>query len=231
MIKPSISITIPIYNEVEQIEKVVLKLISDLKKITLNFEIILVENGSTDASAIISDQLSKKNQNVKTLHMTEANYGNAVKKGYLTSTKDILVNFSADWIDLNFLKKALTEIQQYSIIVATKNSHLSLDQRPFLRKTGGLLYSKIIRFLFGFHITDTHGIKVARKKDVINIIKNCKFGGEEFDTEFILKATSASLKILEIPVVIKEIRPSRKNVLVRAFRGIYQLMLLKLLAN
>ena len=84
-----------------------------------------------------------------------------------------------------------------------------------------------MRWLFGVPITDTHGIKLMRRERVIGLVHRCRFNGDVFDTELVVRAVQAGLRICEIPVYVYEKRPSRVGVLRRAVRGLTQLVRLR----
>ena len=61
--------------------------------------------------------------------------------------------------------------------------------------------------LFGLGVSDTHGMKAMRRETVEPIVRQCRFGTDLFDTEFVLRADRAGLAIAEVPVTVEERRP------------------------
>ena len=160
MITPkSISIVIPIFNEEKTLIGVVEKLIHSLKEITDKLEILLIENGSTDQSLFIAKSLSNKYAVIKVKHLAQANYGLALKTGFQLAKSALVINFSVDWVDIPFLKKAILNSNLYDIIIASKLNNLSLDERPMVRRIGGLLFHKLTKLVLGLPLSDTHGIR------------------------------------------------------------------------
>lgn len=219
----TISVVIPIFNEEKILKSVVEKLIYDLKKIADKFEILLIENGSKDKSFSIVKNLSDEYSVIKVTRLPYANYGLALKKGFTLAQSDLIINFSVDWVDIPFLKKAILLSNTYDIVLASKLNNKSKDQRPFVRKIGGLLFHKLTKLVLNLPLSDTHGIRLVKRSTVQKIIKTCKFGEEGYEVEMLAKSYKAGLKIQELPITLRESRPSRLRVGKRAIRALYQL--------
>jgi glycosyltransferase AglD len=75
-------------------------------------------------------------------------------------------------------------------------------------------------------VSDTHGMKVMRRDDVVEIARHCQFGTDLFDTELILRAERAGLNTGEIGVKVEEKREARTpiaNRILRSLRGLVRL--------
>lgn len=225
--KKKLSIVIPVHNEEKILKKSLSYLISNLKKINLSYELIIVENGSTDKSKEIINGFAKKNKNIRYISLSFPSYGNAILLGYKLANNEIVCNFSVDWIDIEFLKKALKLIPKFDLVVATKNAFQSQDKRPSIRHIGGKIYHIMVRLLFGLPISDTHGIKVFKRLKILPIVKICGNESETFDTELVVRVYKNGLAITEVPVLIREMRPTRVKVLSRGIKGFLQLINLK----
>ena len=96
-----ISIIIPVYNESELIKSISMKLLTDIKKSNnvSDFEIILIENGSSDNSDLLVDELSRMDERIMSLHLDKPDYGLALKTGIKHASKELIINFSIDFID------------------------------------------------------------------------------------------------------------------------------------
>lgn len=95
--KPSLSLVVAVYNEEELLEDFVRKSYRDLSLVSDDFEIILVDDGSTDSSRKIENELSKKIPEVKVIKLNK-NYGlgTAYKTGFAAATKDFVFNNTVD---------------------------------------------------------------------------------------------------------------------------------------
>lgn len=226
MRKTQISCIIPIHNEEELLKKTVHEVILRLEKSYI-FELLLVENGSNDGSRDITKRIAKSDSRIKALFLPAADYGYALRYGFLNSRYPFIVNFSVDWIDAAFLQKALQKLETFDIVIASKNQKESHDKRSLGRRFGGIVFHRLVRFLFTIPVSDTHGIKVMKRKQVIDIIRKCQLTKELFDTELIIRAYKKGLHIEEIPVDVNEKRASRVSLTKRALRGVVQLIQLR----
>mgnify|MGYP005851585235 FL=1 len=205
-----ISIVIPIYNEEKILLKQINKLIKNLKRIHLrNYEIILVNNGSTDRTLFKAKRLAKKIKNLKVLEIKKPLYGEAIRLGFLKAKYNTVVQFDIDFFDFSFLKKGVQMKNKYPIIIGSKLHSQSKDKRPIFRILLSRLFSFFIKLILGYHGTDTHGIKIFNKKKTIFFIKRAVCDNHLFDTEVLLRAEKAGVPIKELPVSLKELRPSR----------------------
>lgn len=223
--KLRLSVVIPVHNEEELIENRILNLVKQLETKKYSFEILIVENGSTDKTISICKRINGIIPNMKLLILKNANYGMALKTGMLESQGEMIVNFDLDYYDVNFVCQAMAlEPFGYDIIIASKNLKSSLDKRPFIRKLISSIYKYILCYGFGLKVSDTHGIKAWRNdnklRELISLTKN---NNEIFDTELIIRSQYAGRALLELPTTVKEIRKSVTSIFIRSLRGFYQI--------
>lgn len=221
-----ISLIVPVYNEEEMLPAAVRGIIDGFAALVLPFEVLLSENGSMDRTPQLVDELARGDDRIRVIHLAVADYGQALRQGFLEARGDVLAHFSVDWMDFEFLQIALSRMPEYDLVLASKSAEKS-DRRPWYRRVGGSAYHGLVRWLFGMPITDTHGIKLMRRERVIGLIDCCRFNGDVFDTELVVRASRAGLRICEIPVTVHEKRPGRVGVLKRAARGLAQLVQLR----
>jgi hypothetical protein len=172
--------------------------------------------------------LARDDDRIRVTHLPMADYGQALRTGFLAARGEFLVNFSVDWIDFGFLEAALSRVRECDLVLASKCAAETSDRRPWLRRLGGAAFHGLVRWLLDVPISDTHGIKLMRRERVISLIDQCSFNAEIFDTELVVRAFRAGLQICEIPVVVEERRPSRMGVVKRAGRSLTQLLRLRL---
>jgi hypothetical protein len=225
---PVLSLTVPVYNEEQILAQVVGDAIVALENLGVSFELILSENGSRDATRAIAETLAHNDPRVRWISLPQPDYGQAIRQGFLASSGECLAHFSADWMDFGFLSAALSEEQQFEIVIGTKASAPAVDRRPWTRRLGGRVFHGVEKGMFDLPVSDTHGLKVLRRSRVMPVIEKCKFGGEVFDTELVVRACRAGLRVREIAIHFEERRLSRSAVLGRAGRALIQLVGLRL---
>lgn len=230
-----LSIVIPIYNEEAILEAEVERLVAGMKQLPeLGYELLLVENGSHDRTRAIAEELAKRHGNlpagrqVRVFHLPDAGYGPAMKHGLLQARGEFVVLFNIDFWDVAFIQKAfqLQQAKNLDMVVGSKTMTGAEDTRPFVRRLITKTFNALLRFIFGFHGTDTHGMKLLAREKLIPIIEQCKTEREIFDTEFVMRAQHAGLKTEEIPVVCEERRKTTQTIAKRIPRTAKDLLVL-----
>ena len=142
------SIVIPIYNEEEILEESTNAIFSLCKRMGIDFEIIFSENGSTDKTKAIAEELTNKHPEIKIISNPEPNYGNALKNGFEIAKNDIVISFDIDYFSKKFLKQSLELDENFVALVASKRLNESEDERTFIRKMATSIFVSILKLLF-----------------------------------------------------------------------------------
>lgn len=229
-----ISVVLPAFNESSMLNATVEGVYSYMEARNEDFQIIIVENGSTDDTAEIGQNLANTFVNIDFFHSPIADYGTALRKGFQNAKGDIVVNFDVDFYDLDFLERAVTIIRHTkknrpAIVVGSKRAIGANDERSALRRFATLVFSSILRIGFGLGVTDTHGVKAFHRASVAPLESQCHFGSDLFDTELILRCERDGLIVNEIPVNVKESRPARSPLLSRIPRTLKGLAAMRIL--
>jgi glycosyltransferase involved in cell wall biosynthesis len=195
------------------------------------FEIVVVENGSTDATAEVARQLIEEVPELRVLTLDRADYGGALREGFLAAQGEMVGIFDVDYYDLDFLDRALQvacAADGPAIVVASKRGQGAVDTRAWSRRLVTTVFSTILRVGFGLQVSDTHGMKVLRRAPLVELARMSRFGTDLFDTELVLRAQRAGFAAEEIPVTVEETRPSRTSIvrrIPRTLRGLVRLRL------
>jgi glycosyltransferase involved in cell wall biosynthesis len=220
----------PAFNEAEIIATSAKDVVTALRTRGMPFEVIIVENGSTDETLAIARELAAAFPEVRVEHRDEADYGQALRTGLLAATGDAVVNFDTDYYDLDFLDAAVARVLAPggpAIVVGSKRAQGATDERSLLRKVATAVFSTVLRVVFRLSVSDTHGMKAMRRAAVDPIARECRFGQDLFDTELILRAERSGLTAAEIPVVVRELRPARTSIVRRVPRTLVGLVKLR----
>jgi glycosyltransferase involved in cell wall biosynthesis len=211
----------PAFNEAAILDTSVKSVVDGLRARGESFEVIVVENGSTDSTLAIAEVLAAEHPEVRVAHRDEADYGRALRAGLLDAAGDAVVNFDTDYFDLEFLEAAVAQVladNGPAVVVGSKRGEGAHDNRDPIRKLATLVFSTILRVVFGLRVSDTHGIKALRRAAVEPYARICTFGQDLFDTELILRVERAGLRTAEIPVEVRELRPARSTFITRVPR-------------
>ncbi len=178
---------------------------------TWRFELIVVENGSTDSTLADARAYAADDDAIVVLTRPVADYGEAMRAGILAARGDVIVVFDVDYFDPTFVDEVLprlTEPDGPAIVVGSKRAPGTHDTRPWPRRAITAGFSTVLRMGFGLEVSDTHGMKGMRRAAVEPIVLRCKNGTDLFDTELVLRAGRAGLPVAEVPVTVEERRPA-----------------------
>jgi glycosyltransferase AglD len=224
-----ISIVMPAHNEAGYLEPAVKSVVAGLRDRGVDFELFVAENGSTDTTAADAEQLAQTYLEVKVLRSALPDYGRALRAGFLAAGGEFVVNFDVDFVDLGFLDEALALMSSgaHDIVVGSKRSPGSVDQRRAARQAVTAVFSFVLRHGFGLRVSDTHGVTALRRAPLLDLVRTYQFGGDIFDTELIIRAERAGLDVHEVPVTVADQRPPRTPIARRIPRSLLGLMRLR----
>ena len=222
------SVVVPIFNEERILLNSAEQIYSICKRTNLDFELIFVENGSTDKTLTLIDSFVSENLECKVLTLELANYGNALKQGFIHAKNQIVVSFDIDYFSEDFLEKVLKLDKKFSGITASKRLIKSDDGRRLIRRLATLTFVNLLKVLYKTNLSDTHGMKAIRKDSVSRQIDSVVSTQDLFDTELLIRIEKSGEKILEVPAVISEIRPSVSVIYKRIPRTIISLIKLRI---
>ncbi len=226
-----LSVVVPAHNEQDYLEAAVVDLVKGLRARERPFEVIVCENGSSDATGALANDLSSQFEEVRTLSADRADYGRALRAGFLAALGEVVANFDVDYIDLSFLDAALDLVEAAggpAAVVASKRSASADDTRPLGRRVVTAAFSLVLRLGFGLRVSDTHGMKVLRRAVLAPIVTECKFGDDLFDTELILRTERAGHHVAELGVTVRDTRPPRTPIMKRIPRSLAGLAKLRI---
>ena len=225
-----ISVVMPAHNEQGYLESAVKSVVTGLRERGAEFEVVVAENGSVDGSAVDADHLAELYNEVCVLHLPDADYGRALRAGFLATHGEIVANFDVDFVDLTFLDGALQLLErpEVALVVGSKKAPGAVDQRSAGRKLVTTVFTLMLRRGFGLGVTDTHGIKAMRRSSLLPIVQSCVSGKDIYDTEVVLRAERSGLTVEEMPVSVAEVRPARTPIARRIPRTLVGLARLRL---
>jgi glycosyltransferase involved in cell wall biosynthesis len=214
---PQISIVIPIYNEQAILHAAVIDLRERLAPLGWSYEIVLAENGSRDETLVIASDLHKKYPEVRFFSLGEPNYGGAMRRGIEVARGDIVICDEIDLCDSEFHRQAVELLAsgKFDMVIGSKLTEGSRDERPFARHAASQLYNGLLRYTLGFRGTDTHGLKAFVRAPLLPVARACVVEKDVFASEFVIRAYRAGLRVREIPVRVLEKRPPSINLLKR----------------
>ncbi|MFH1449614.1 MAG: glycosyltransferase family 2 protein [bacterium] len=200
-IKDSISIIMPAYNEEENIEEAITSSLENLCKLTSNYEVIIVNDGSVDKTFERATNISKNNPAVKVLSLVKnEGMGSAIRLGIKQAKSNLLFITCADnQFNIAELDKFLPpfldmNVDNVDIVIGTRINR----KYTLFRKVNTRVYNFLIWLLFGVRFKDPSWVKLYKREvfDKISITSPGFF----WDIETLIKAKREGFKIKEVDV-------------------------------
>src|SRR5881409_4511898 len=205
---PPFSVAIPCFNEAARIGDTVRSTLDYLSADSPDAELIVVNDGSTDAtSTIVREALSGAKIQTRLLeNFPNRGKGAAVRSGLLAARKPIGLFFDADLsTPLGETPKLIEPIANGEIDIAFGSRALDRGligiHQPWRREQAGRVFNLLVRVATGLPFWDTQcGFKAFRLDVCRPILEAARINGFAFDVELLLLAQRAGLRIREIPV-------------------------------
>lgn len=227
-----ISFIIPVYNKAGVLFKTLSSLIRHLKKsAVLDYEIIVVNDGSTDnsfAEAVRFKKFNGETEKIKIFHYSKnIGKGFALRFGFAKSSGDPIVFLDGDMdIDTKQVVKALNQfkVKRPDMLIGSKYHPRSRIFYPFNRYLYSLVLRTAIRFLFNLNVTDTQvGLKVFQRRVLKTVFPRLIIKRFAVDLELLVVAHLLGFsKIVELPVIIKHTSANKSTIDIWAVKNFCQ---------
>lgn len=230
-----ISLIIPTFNEEKRLGQSLQKLSDFLKNFNQEVEVLVVDDGSNDATVSVAHSFENKFANFKIIRLEKnQGKGQAVKTGALAAKGDTIVFSDADFsTPIEEISKLLEKINQgYDIAIGSRslNRDLVKKHQSLLRERLGRIFNGLVQILAVPGITDTQcGFKAFKASSTKNIFEKQKISGFVFDVELLYLARKQGLRIAEVPVLWYNNPASKVNPIADALSTIYDLVRIRLI--
>lgn len=215
---PTFSIVVPVYNEAAFLPRALPAMIVELDRVGETYELLLIENGSTDDTAEVARSLIGESP-ISVITLEEADYGAAMRHGFLRAKGQWVVNFDIDYFSADFLRTVLG-MGVCEIVIASKRDPGSEDRRSLLRRMATRVFNILLETILDSEVSDTHGMKAFRDDLIAELAPKVVSRQDLFDTELVIRAERAGHKICEVPVVVEEMRVARSSLVKRVPRTV-----------
>jgi glycosyltransferase involved in cell wall biosynthesis len=212
-----ISIIVPIYNEEKRIRRGLDRILNYCTEQHWDFEIIVVEDGSSDSSVEIVTEYSLKDNRVKLLSLGKR-YG---KGGSLLKAIEFCKKDNIGFMDIDLstdpseFSKLIQYGDEFDIVIGSRilRGTLGPIKRPLYRSFLSFTYSKLSACLFDIKLRDLQcGFKLFKRDSILKILSSMRTNGFAFDTEFLVKSLLYGLKIKEEPIIWQHDYGSKLNI-------------------
>lgn len=182
-------------------------MIRSLREILPEFELIVCENGSTDDTLEQIQRLQTAYPEIRVSRISTGDYGLALKRALADCRGEFVFIFNADFWDAGFVRSGLELLRDCDLVIGSKTMAGAQDRRPFSRRLITHSFNAFLQGFYGLRGTDTHGLKGFRRASVQPLVERCMTNHFIFETELVLRAQRKGLRIQEIPVQVREMRP------------------------
>lgn len=228
-----ISIIVPSYNESHIIEKTLINIVEYFNKQSFDYQVIVVDDGSTDKTRECVRKFCSSHKNIEVLeNNSNRGKGYAVRKGILHGEGDYLLFMDAD------LATPLSEFEKFRpkiflkkpIIVGSRkmNGANIIQHQPFLREAMGKVFTFLTNFILGCRLTDyTCGFKIFSKIAAKDLFSKQITERWAYDAEIMFLANKYGYPIEEIPVTWSNKPNTKVKLLKDAINSLFELILIR----
>jgi len=191
---PAITVFFPAYNEEEIIEKTVRSAARVAASLAHDYEVVVVDDGSRDATAAVVERLAADDPHVRLeKHGRNRGYGAALRTGFASARKELVFFSDADGqFDLSELANLIAMLPQAPVVVGYRIKRNDPPHRLFIAKT----YNLIVRAVFGLRVRDIDCAFKLFRRDALGRVA-LESNGAFISSELLIKLRRAGVGIAE----------------------------------
>lgn len=217
-VRAGLSLILPVHSEQDQLVSALDALVPYLESlrpgILSDFEVLLVDNGSTDATVAVAQTQVDKRSAVRLLRLERRGLGRAIREGIREARFDLAMFYSVDLpFGVDVVRQSLAALTaETGMVIGSKGHPDSRITRPLARRCVSALLRGLLRFLFRIRVRDTQGSQLFRTAPVRARLDRIDSPGAFVQVQLVLAVQRAGLGIVEIPVRFVDRRPSRMKI-------------------
>jgi glycosyltransferase involved in cell wall biosynthesis len=213
----SVDIVIPVLNEAHVLRKSVETVLSFSRaRLPYRWQLVIVDNGSTDGTQAVAAALTAQYSEVKFIHMTQRGRGRALRNAWLQSKADIVCYMDVDLsTGLDHLPQLVGAIahEGYDLATGSRLMRQSRTTRSLKREVVSRIYNLLVKAILFTKFSDAQcGFKAMSRRAVEAIVPKVEDQSWFFDTEMLVLAEKSGYRIKDIPVVWVEDDDSRVKI-------------------
>ncbi len=221
----SISVFFPCYNEQDNVGRTAEQSLTVLKRLNADYEVIIVNDGSKDATGRIADEIAGRESRVKVVHHpTNRGYGAALQSGFRAAAKKLVFYTDGDGqFDINEMPALLPLIKKYDIVSCYRINR----QDNLIRRINAWCWTKLVCWLFRMKVRDIDCAFKLYKREIFDNIKMVSTGAL-IDTEVLARAVRKGYTITQkgvhhYPRTAGAQTGANLKVIFRAFKELFKL--------
>jgi glycosyltransferase involved in cell wall biosynthesis len=185
------------YNELKSVEPMTRKALQVMETVADDFEILIIDDGSSDGSQKIADELAKSDPRVRVIHhQGNKGYGQALRTGFASASKDFVIYTDCDEpVDLWLIGDAFARLEGHDMVIGYRLNRWE-GWRRFIYSN---VYNMLVRVLFGVRVRDVNfSFKLLRREGLQKL--RLAAGSVFIDGELLAEAARNHFKIAQMPV-------------------------------
>jgi len=227
---PTYSIVIPAYNEGQRVEATLEKVVAYVAKMGWAAEVIVVDDGSRDATPEIVREWAHRNPIIRLVENPgNRGKGYSVRHGMMEAQGEVLLFTDADLSSpIHEAEKLIAAIQQGADIAIGSRwlrAELQTERQPLYRQFFGRIFNLLLRMVLGLRFKDTQcGLKAFTRAAAQAIFPRQRIERWGFDPEILFLANKTWMVITEVPVEWAHDERSNINPVKDGFKMLYELL-------
>jgi glycosyltransferase involved in cell wall biosynthesis len=221
----SVSVFFPCYNEGECVEMLVVKAVEVLRVVSDDFEVIVIDDGSSDLTREVSDRLADEIEEVRVIHHeTNLGYGSALQTGFLAASKEFVFYTDGDGqFDISEMPDLLKLMDEYDIVSCYRLNR----KEGFIRKLNAWCWGKLVCFVFQIKIRDIDCAFKLFRRSIFDDIE-MQSTGALIDAEILARSLKKGYKVVQrgvshYPRTAGSSTGGNISVILRAFKELLRL--------
>ena len=195
----AVSICLPVYNEAENLPRLAAAAAAVLPGICESHELILVDDGSTDGSGAVLDELALSDPNVRVIHQENRGYGGALRTAFDAARFDWLFFTDSDLqFDFADLEKFAPFAAEYELLIGYRSRRADAPARALLQRMFWM-WSRTLLGLPSWVIDVNCAFKLFSRR-VLDCCRPLFSSGALINAELLSKAWRSGIRAKQIPV-------------------------------
>jgi glycosyltransferase involved in cell wall biosynthesis len=206
--RPALSLVFPAFDEAQNLECLLDSALRTAGRLTLDFEIVVVDDGSRDHSRLVLERYARQSSRIRVVHHEcNGGYGSALRSGLREARGELVFFSDADLqFDLAEIEKLLAHSDDFDIVAGYRSPRSD----PVPRLVIAALWGWIVRGAFGLRVRDIDCAFKIFRREVLESIPIASIGAF-INTEILVRAASAGFRIHQVPVSHRRRRFGRQT--------------------
>lgn len=197
----SVSVIVPVYNEILLVEDSICAISKFMEENFQDYEIVVIESGSTDGSHDVCDRLEDELPNLNVIHEDrKSGFGSALRLGYGKASKSLIWLVVVDMpFPLETINKALPFFDEYDCVFSYRDQ----DDRGPIKRLRSYLYNLLVKIILKVKVRHINSAFRVFKREVLQSLPLISTGWT-LDAEVLYEVTRRNIKYAEIPVSLQD---------------------------